>query len=65
MGLLPRYQYNSIDLTNYIPLIIAVLAGGAFGSFMGSFKFSPNVMEKILGGVIIAAKFFLKKVITL
>jgi uncharacterized membrane protein YfcA len=65
-GLLSRYQYNSIDLTNYIPLIIAVIAGGIFGSFMGSFKFSPKVMEKILGGVVIAAIFFLtKKIITL
>jgi len=33
---------------------------------MGSFKFSPKVMEKILGGVVIAAIFFLtKKIITL
>jgi len=60
-GLLSRFQYNSIDLTNYIPLIVAVLAGGALGSFMGSFKFSPKVMEKLLGAVIIVAIFFLTK----
>jgi len=60
-GLLSRLQYNSIDLTNYIPLIVAVLAGGTLGSFMGSFKFSPKVMEKILGSVIILAIFFLTK----
>jgi len=60
-GLLSRFQYNSIDLMNYIPLIIAVLSGGALGSFMGSFKFSPRVMEKMLGVVIIAAIFFLTK----
>lgn len=60
-GLLSRLQYNSIDLTNYIPLIVAVLAGGTLGSFMGSFKFSPRVMEKILGSVIIVAIFFLTK----
>ncbi len=60
-GLLSRLQYNSIDLTNYIPLIIAVLAGGTFGSFMGSYKFSPKLMEKILGSVIIVAIFFLIK----
>jgi len=65
-GLLSRLQYNSIDLTNYIPLIVAVLAGGTLGSFMGSFKFSPKVMEKILGSVIILAIFLLtKKVIPL
>lgn len=65
-GLISRLQYNSIDLTNYIPLIIAVLIGGALGSYMGSFKFSPKVMDKILGIVIIVAIIFLlKKVITM
>jgi uncharacterized protein len=58
-GLLSRLRYNSIDLSDYIPLIAAVLVGGALGSFMGSFKFSPVAMEKILGGVIIIAIFFL------
>jgi uncharacterized membrane protein YfcA len=58
-GLLSRFQYNAIDLTNYIPLIMAVLAGGTLGSFMGSFKFSPKVMEKFLGAVIIVAIIFL------
>lgn len=65
-GLLSRFQYNSIDLTNYTPLFIAVLAGGTLGSFMGSFKFSPKVMDKMLGVVILIAIFFLtKKVISL
>jgi uncharacterized membrane protein YfcA len=65
-GLISRIQYNSIDLTNYIPLIAAVLVGGTMGSFMGSFKFSPKAMEKILGAVIIAAIIFLTgKVATL
>lgn len=65
-GLLSRFQYNSIDLTNYFPLIVAVLAGGTLGSFMGSFKFSPRAMEKILGAVIIVAVMFLSsKVIML
>lgn len=60
-GLLSRLQYNSIDLTNYIPLIIAVIAGGALGSYMGSFKFSPKVMDKMLGLVILIAIIFLTK----
>ena len=60
-GLLSRLQYNLIDLTNYIPLIIAVIAGGALGSYMGSFKFSPKVMDKMLGLVIIVAIIFLTK----
>ncbi len=49
-GLISRLQYNSIDLTAYIPLITAVLIGGTIGSFMGSFKFSPRTMERVLGG---------------
>lgn len=60
-GILSRFQHNPIDLTDYIPLIIAVLIGGTLGSFMGSFKFSPKIMEKILGAVIIIAIFFLTK----
>jgi uncharacterized membrane protein YfcA len=65
-GLISRMQHNSIDLTNYMPLIAAVVAGGALGSFMGSFKFSPRVMEKTLGAVIIAAIIFLtRKVVML
>ena len=64
-GLISRLQYNSIDLTNYIPLIAAVIAGGTLGSFMGSFKFSPKTMEKILGAVIIAAIVFLTRKIVI
>jgi len=60
-GLLSRIQYNAVDLTNYIALIIAVIVGGTLGSFVGSFKFSPKVMEKVLGLVIIIAIFFLTK----
>lgn len=64
-GLISRLQYNSIDLTAYIPLIAAVMAGGAIGSFMGSFKFSSRTMEKVLGGVIIVAIMFLGKKIVI
>ncbi len=65
-GLVSRLQYNSIDLTGYIPFIAAVIAGGTLGSFMGSFKFSPKAMEKILGAVIIVAIIFLtRKVVML
>lgn len=65
-GLLSRLQYNSIDLTNYTPLIVAVIAGGALGSYMGSFRFSAKQMDKILGIVILVAIMFLtKKVMTI
>jgi hypothetical protein len=60
-GLVSRLQYNMIDLTDYIPLIIAVFVGGALGSFMGSFKYSPQVMERTLGTVVVIAIFFLAR----
>ncbi len=65
-GLISRMQYNSINLADYTPLIVAVLAGGVMGSFMGSFKYSPRTMEKVLGAVIIVAIIFLtRKVVML
>lgn len=60
-GLLSRLQYNSIDLTNYVPLIVAVIIGGTLGSYMGSFKFSPKLMDKVLGVVILIAIFALTR----
>jgi len=60
-GLVSRLQYNSINLENYIPLIIAVIAGGMLGSFLGAVTLSPKVMDKILGGVIVVAIVFLVK----
>ena len=60
-GLLSRFQYNSINLLNYLPLIASVLAGGTLGSFMGSYKFSPRTMEKILGLVLIVAIILLSR----
>jgi uncharacterized membrane protein YfcA len=65
-GLVSRLQYNIIDIVSIIPLIVAVLIGGTLGSFMGSARFSPKAMEKILGLVIVVAIFFLaRKVILL
>jgi uncharacterized membrane protein YfcA len=58
-GLLSRLQHNSIDITNYLPVIVAVIIGGAIGSFMGASRLSPKLMEKILGAIIIIAIFFL------
>lgn len=55
LGLIARLQYNAIDLTNYIPLLVAVVIGGFLGSWLGSFKFSPKVLEKVLGVIIVIA----------
>ena len=65
-GLVARLQYNTIDFSDYIPLIIAVLLGGALGSYTGAVKYPAKVMEKVLGGIIIIAIVFLaRKVILL
>ncbi len=61
VGLISRLQYNSINLAEYIPLIVAVIIGGFLGSYIGAFKFSPKTMEKTLGIVILLAIFFLIK----
>jgi uncharacterized membrane protein YfcA len=65
-GLSSRIQHNAIDLSDYIPLIAAAIIGGSLGSFFGSFRFSPKIMEKILGAIIIIAIILLlKKVIVI
>ena len=58
-GLVSRLQYNSIDLTAYLPLLAAVLAGGYLGSLLGATRLSPRRMEKILGVIILVAIVFL------
>ena len=58
-GLISRLQYNSIEFSDYIPLIVAVLIGGTLGSFVGAAKYSSKVMEKVLGIIILIAIGFL------
>lgn len=55
VGLISRSQYNFVDFSAYLPLILAVMAGGAFGSFIGSTKIDSRTMEKLLGVVIAVA----------
>ncbi len=54
-GLLSRMEYNTINLTDYLPLIVAVIAGGALGSWLGAFRLSRTAMEKILGVIVVMA----------
>jgi len=60
-GLMARLQHNPINIAGLIPFIIAVLLGGMFGSYMGSSKFKPKTMQKLLGGIIIIAIVFLAR----
>jgi uncharacterized membrane protein YfcA len=64
-GLTARLQYNYIDLTPFIPLLIAVIAGGALGSYLGSARLSAKTVEKVLGLIVTTAVFLLgNKLIT-
>ena len=60
-GLISRMQYNAIDLSQYIPLIVAVVLGGTLGSHIGATRLSPKVMEKILGVIVLVAVIVLAK----
>lgn len=60
-GLVSRLQYNAIDFTEYLPLIVAVMLGGALGSSLGSSRLSRNAMEKILGFILLLAVVFLTR----
>jgi len=64
-GLAARLQYNSIDLTAYMPLIISTVVGGLAGSLLGAGHFEPRTMQKILGSVLVVAIFFLGRKIAL
>jgi len=55
IGLISRSQYNFVDFSVYLPLIIAVLVGGAIGSLIGSSKIDSSTLEKVLGLVIASA----------
>jgi hypothetical protein len=54
-GLVSRLQYNTVDLLEHAPLIVAVALGGALGSQLGSSRLSRRVMEKTLGAIILVA----------
>jgi len=60
-GLLSRLQYNPMELGVFPYLVVAVVAGAFFGSYMGAAKFSAKKMEKILGVIIIVAIFALSR----
>lgn len=64
-GFVARIQHHALDISVFFPLIGAVLLGGILGSYLGSSKFKPKTMERILGGVIVIAIFFLGKKILL
>ncbi len=60
-GLTARLNSCSLDWAPFLPIVVAVLAGSALGSFMGSSRFTPRSMQRILGATVLVAIFFLTK----
>jgi len=60
-GLLARFRFHPIDMMHYLPVILAVLAGGSAGAFLGAGKFSPRKMQQILGMILIFAVLLLAR----
>ena len=61
VGLTARVIHQPIDLGEYLPLIVAVVFGSALGSYLGASRYSPKVIEKILGVIILVSIVLLGK----
>ena len=60
-GLFARAIHNPVPILDYWPLLIAVIAGGLLGSFLGAKHYSAKTIEKVLGIVIIIALVLLSR----
>ncbi len=54
-GLISRVQFNNIDLTACLPLVVAIVLGGTAGTLLGAGRLQPQTMQKILGSILIVA----------
>lgn len=64
-GLTARLQHHAVDLSPYAIILAAVLVGGLAGSLMGSGKFSPRTMQRVLGSILVVAVIFMGKKVML
>ena len=64
-GLIARLQFNEMDLSPYLPLVIGVVLGGAAGSLLGAGRFPIHTLQKILGSILIMAILLLGKKIVM
>ena len=48
-----------VDFGDFLPLIIAVMAGGILGSLIGSSRIDSRKLEKVLGLVVAVAALIL------
>jgi len=58
-GIIAKSKIGTFDFEFIFPLICAVIGGGFFGSYLGSFKFQGKTIQKTMGAVIIFAILFL------
>ena len=61
VGLSARLIHQPVAVMDFVPLIIAVIAGGALGSHLGASRYSSKLIEKILGAIILLAIILLGK----
>ena len=54
-GFTSRVQFHGFNVLAFLPLVLAVVAGGIIGAYFGAFRFAPNKIQKILGIIILAA----------
>lgn len=54
-GLSAHLQRHSPPLTDLLPLLVAVFAGGLLGSYLGSTRLQAHTVQRLLGGIIVVA----------
>jgi len=54
-GMISRLQHHDVEILNYLTLIVAVFLGGMAGGIIGATSLKPQMMQKILGIIIIVA----------
>ena len=59
VGLIARSQSGTFDADFIVPLAGAVIVGGFGGSYLGAVRFDANIIQKVMGAVVIVAVIFL------
>lgn len=54
-GLVSRMQYQSLNFSFILPMLIAVIFGGFVGSYLGASYFEADTIQKVLGAVVFIA----------
>ncbi len=60
-GFISRVQRGAFSGATFFPMVGAVVLGGLLGSHLGAERFSPKMVQRLLGIVILAAIFYLMR----